>query len=196
MISVDQSKRQQLVSLVLGSALVLATIWFGLIWSLQHGLEETEIQIVQAKAEVKKAQRLAGLADEFKRDLTNANERLQDFEVRMATGDVYRWALRTFQNFAAADKVEIVSLEPPREQTWGILPNVPYRAANYSMSGTAYYHDFGKFLADLENSFPHLRLLRLELEPAHFGGAGSEEAEKLAFKMELMILINPAPAQP
>ena len=196
MINTAKSKRQQLISLVLGSAFVLAILWFGLIRSLQDSLRETDGLIADAKAEVKKARRLAGLADSFKSDLANANERLQDLEVRMAAGDVYRWALRMFQNFAAVDKVEIVSLDPPREQTWGILPNVPYRAANYSMSGTAYYHDFGKFLADLENSFPHLRLLRMELEPSHFGGAGSEEAEKLVFKMELMILINPAPAQP
>ncbi len=196
MISVDKAKRQQLVSLVLGSALVLATIWYGLIRSLQHGLEETELQIAQAKVEVKKARRLAGLADEFKLDLTNANERVQDLEVRMATGDVYRWALRTFQNFAAADKVAIVSLDPPREQAWGIFPTVQYRAATYTMSGTAYFHDFGKFLSALENSFPHLRLLRLELEPAHLGGTGSEEGEKLTFKLELMVPINRASIQP
>ena len=196
MIKMAKSKRQQLVSLVLGSAFVFAALWFGLVNTLQHSLGETDDLIARVKVETEKARRLAGLVDRFKADLTNATERLQDLEIRMATGDVYRWAIRTIQNFAAAARVEIVSLDPPHEQTWGILPSVPYPAATFSMSGTAYYHEFGKFLADLENSFPHLRVLRLELEPTHFGGASAEEKEKLTFKMELMILINSAPAQP
>ncbi len=196
MISTAKSKRQRLIILILGSALVFALIFFGLIRSLQDSLGETGVRIVEVKSDIKKTRRLAGMADRFKTDLANANERLQDLEVRMATGDVYRWAIRTFQNFAAAAKINIVGLDPPREQTWGVLPTIPYNAASYSMSGTAYYHDFGKFLSDLENSFPHLRLLRLELEPAHFGGAGTFEGEKLTFKMDFIILINPASAQP
>ena len=191
-----KTKRRQGGILILGSALTLAAIWFGLIRPLQNSLGENDDQIVEVKLEAKKARRLAALADRFKADLANANERLQDVEARMATGDVYRWAIRTFQNFAAAAKINIVSLDPPRDQAWGVYPTIPYQATTYSMTGTGYYHDVGKFLADLENSFPHLRLLRLELEPAHLGGASTDENEKLTFKMDLMILINPASPQP
>ena len=196
MIRTAKSKRQQLISLILGSVFVLGALWYGVIRSLHQSLEETDHLIAEAKVEVKKARRLATLEGQFKADMANANERLQDLEVRMATGDVYRWAIRTFQSFAAADKVNIISLEPPREQAWGLYPAIPHRTANYSMTGTAYYHDFGKFLSDLENSFPHLRVSRLELEPAHFAGAGAEEAEKLTFKLDFMIPVNPTPTKP
>ena len=196
MIRMDKVKRGQLIPLILGSALVLGALWYGLIFTLQQSLEETDDSIAKMKLDVERARRLAQIEERLKADLASANERLQDLEVRMATGDAYRWAIRTFQGFAAADKVNIISLEPPREQAWGLIPAIPYQAANYSMTGTAYYHDFGKFLSDLENSFPHLRVVRLDLEPAHFAGAGAEDAEKLTFKLDFMILVNPVPTHP
>ena len=190
MISKANAKNQKLMSLIVGSICVFSLIWFGLIRTLQKNLVKTDRLIDEVNIEVIKAQRLGRLLDRFKSDVANANERLQDLEVRMATGDLYRWAIRTFQNFAVADKVDIISLDPPREQSWGIFPSLPYPAAVYSLTGNAYYHDLGKFLSDLQNSFPHLRLAKLELEPAHFGGAGAEEAEKLLFKLEVLILIH------
>ena len=68
----------------------------------------------------------------------------------------------------------------------------PYKAAIFNVRGTAYYHDLGKFLADFENAFPYLRVQNLELEPAANSSATTTgEAEKLAFKMEIVALINP-----
>lgn len=192
MIKKAKSKRRQLFALVVGSAFVLTVIWFGVIRSLQENVVKVDGMIADVEGEAKQARRLAERAESFETDLANANAHLQEIEARMATGDVYRWGIRTFQNLAAAAKVEIASLDPPSERTWDVLPKIPYRAVVYSMSGMAYYHDFLRFVSDLQSSLPHLRLLRLELEPAHLGGASSEEGEKLAFKLSVIVLINPA----
>jgi hypothetical protein len=74
----------------------------------------------------------------------------------------------------------------------GALPRFPYKAALFNVRGTAYFHDLGKFLADFENSFPYIRVQNLELEPAASSSATSTgDAEKLAFRMEIVTLINP-----
>jgi hypothetical protein len=113
----------------------------------------------------------------------------------MPTRDVYRWAARTFDSLQTND-VEVINLEPPRLGQPNTLPTVPYKAATFSISGTAYYHDFGRFLANLENSFPHLRLRRLELKATHFGETADAEQEKLAFKIEIVALVKESAIEP
>src|SRR2546423_14753862 len=83
-------------------------------------------------------------------------------------------------------------LEPPRLAESAILPKISYQTATFSVNGAAFFHDFGKFLAQLENNFPHLRLQRLEMEPAQFGEAVAPEQEQLNFKFDILVLVNPA----
>ena len=113
----------------------------------------------------------------------------------MPSGDVYRWVIRTFTRLQTND-VEFINLAPPRLGPLNILPQVPYEAATFSVSGRAYYRDFGRFLADLENSFPHLRLRRLALESTPFGETDTDELEKLNFKIEIVALVKGSVAGP
>jgi len=72
-------------------------------------------------------------------------------------------------------------------------PKLPNKVAGFPIAGTAYYHDFGKFLATFENTFPYMRVQRLVLEPAPAGRTAGDDGEKLAFKMEVLALVKPAP---
>jgi hypothetical protein len=54
--------------------------------------------------------------------------------------------------------------------------------------GTGYFHDIGKFIADLENKFPHMRVVNLAIDPSNAQGAG---LEKLSFRMEIVALVKP-----
>ena len=56
-----------------------------------------------------------------------------------------------------------------------------------TVAGTAHYHDIGRFLADLENQFPHVRLLNLTLDV----NAASAEPETLSFRMDIVTLARP-----
>ena len=114
----------------------------------------------------------------------------------MAAGDPFRWLVNAFLDFPASTNVTIANFEPPHVSETVLLPKVPYKSAAFTLTGTAYYHEFGKFLAALENHFPHMRVRKLELTPAYAGEASAVEAEKLNFEMELSMLVKPAPAQP
>ena len=92
--------------------------------------------------------------------------------------------------------MEIANLEPPHLGESIILPKVPYKAAVLAVNGTAHYHNFGRFLASLENSFPHMRLQRLELEPTQFGEAATTAQEQLRFKLEMVALVKPSASEP
>jgi hypothetical protein len=73
----------------------------------------------------------------------------------------------------------------------GIFPKFPYRAAVFNVKGSAYYHDFGKFLADFENAFPYIRVQNIELDSLADSSGSRESSEKLNFKMELLTLVRP-----
>ena len=73
----------------------------------------------------------------------------------------------------------------------GLLAQFPYDAALFSVRGSAYFHDFGKFLADFENEFPYFRVQNISLTAGSEGAVGTEE--KLFFKMDVVALIKPNP---
>ncbi len=106
----------------------------------------------------------------------------------MASGDLYDWMIQTLNKSKLSHAVDLpqISRETPCEA--GTFSQFPYKAAAFIVGGTAFYHDFGRFLADFENQFPYLRVQNLELEPAAVRG---EDSEKLHFKMEFVTLVKP-----
>jgi len=123
---------------------------------------------------------LAGL----QQDLQDSNVKIRQCEASIATGDPYRWLMKTLPNFYEADPVDLLNYEPPAIHDWQIYPKVPYRAVTFTVSGTAYYHDLGRLLMALENSHPYVRIRRLDLEPKHSADPEDKEDEKLSFRLE------------
>jgi hypothetical protein len=64
-----------------------------------------------------------------------------------------------------------------------LIPNFPYKQVKFSLTGTAYYHDLGKFIADLENNFPHIRVVNLAI-----GSNG--DSELLSFRVDIVALVK------
>ena len=69
-----------------------------------------------------------------------------------------------------------------------MLPQFPYKQIRVNINGTAYYHDLGKFIADFENTFPHIRIVNLTIEPVNTADPGNE---KLSFRMDIVALVKP-----
>jgi hypothetical protein len=135
----------------------------------------------------------------IQKNLEAAQQKLKDIESGMASGDMYSWIIQTLNsfltahNFRAERRVEIPQFSREVAAEVGLFPKFPYKAVIFNVRGTAYYHDFGKFVAEFENTFPFLRLQNIELEPAAGSSAtATGDPEKLAFKMEIVALVNPA----
>ena len=184
-----KEKREKVTLAALMSLAAVAGIWFGLLEPQQAGLRARAKILAETQGKLSTVQRELRLTESFKAHLESARREIESMESKMPTGDVYRWAIRSISRLQT-NNVEIANLEPPRIGESSILPKVPYKTALLSVNGTAHYHDFGKFLADLENSYPHMRLQRLELEPMQFGEATSAGQEQLNFKLEIIALIK------
>src|SRR5206468_4612557 len=154
--------------------------------------EEMAKKQVEQENKLQSAERLVGSTAQIQRNLTASFARLKAIESTMASGDMYSWIISTVNTFKENYRVDIpqFSREVPTEV--GMFAHFPYRAAVFHLRGMAFYHDFGKFVADFENTFPYMRLQNIELDPPTASNAAAQnDQEKLAFKMEIVALVNP-----
>ncbi len=190
---IPKNKRQPLILTVIGTVAVLGLMGYFLIGAQLKNLDklgqkqaETQLQLDQMHNAVKHA-------DQIEKDLVEVKSRLNKAEADMASGDLYAWFVETFRNFKSNYKVEIPAFTPVAPATdVNLLPKFPYKQATMALSGSAYYHDLGQFIADLENRFPYMRVVNLSMEPA--GVTSAADKEKLVFRMDVISLVKPNPS--
>lgn len=193
-----KEKRDRLILVALGTAACLAAIWYGLVSNQRKSLDGLAKQIVDQKMKVSSAERLVASSADVKKSADVMEAKLQVIEASMASGDMYSWIIQTMTKFCVGRGVDIPQFSREVTADVGILPKFPYRAAIFTVRGSAHFHDLGKFIADFENAFPYVRLQNLEIDPMGSSAASPvanlkapSDAEKLSFKMEIVTLINP-----
>lgn len=187
-----KDKRNQLVLVVLITLGTLGALGFGLIKYQYNSLHRLAEKRVVAEAKLKKMRDAIKYADQLKADLDEVGKTLAERENDMASGDVFSWVYNTLRKFKTPYKVELPQFSPIGPNSpMSLLPNFPYQQATLTVAGTAHYHDFGRFLADFENQFPHIRVLNLALDVN--AGTLPEEPETLSFRMDIVTLVKPNP---
>lgn len=187
--SLSKEKRNQLVLVVLLTGGVLAGLWFGLIRFQQARLDQLAQGKLVAAQKFDQVKQAIETADVVEAKLGEARQRLAKIESSMASGDLYSWTIDTLRKFKVGYKVEIPQfsqIDGPKEMN--MLAGFPYKQANMTITGTAFYTDLGKFVADFENQFPYMRVLNLSLEPVP-SLAGADK-ERLAFRLEIAVLVK------
>ena len=180
-----KERRNAFVIVVLITTAVLAVICFGLIRSQNatlSGLADSRKAAGNKLQSMESTIKNAELTDSELADTTNALSRAEE---DMASGDLYSWTNGTMHLFKQQYKVEIPEIGPPEVGSVDLFPTFPYKQLRFSITGKAYYHDLGKFVADFENAFPHARVVNLFIEPV------ADEGEKLSFRMEIIDLVKP-----
>jgi Tfp pilus assembly protein PilO len=189
MSSLSKEKRNQFILVILVTGSVVAGLWFGLIRFQQSRLEQLAQNTQTAEHKLEQVKQAIETADVLEARLDEASKRLSVVEASMATGDIYAWTINTLRQFKLGYKVEIPQfsqIDGPKEMN--MLAGFPYKQANMTISGTAFYTDLGKFVADFENQFPYMRLLNLSLEPVASMNGGDKE--RLTFRMEIAALVK------
>jgi hypothetical protein len=185
-----KEKRDQLILVIVSTVTVLALIYFGLVRPQYATISRIQIDIKKAQDDQLKIESIIRQSETIQSQLFDIRDTLLHAEEDMASGDTFAWTYDTIRHFKTPYKVD-PTVGPPTAGDVDLLANFPYKQLKFNISGTAYYHDLGKFISDMENQFPHIRVVNLILEPA--GGMG-DDAEKLAFRMDIIALIKPNPA--
>jgi len=187
-----KDKRDKIILVCLGTVAAVGGIWFAMIAMQREVLANVRKAKIEAEQKVNKGKAILNTEKATAAEYDQVSVRLKGCEVAMAApNDMYSWLIQTLNTFRMGYQVDIpqFSRETPAE-VW-MFAKFPYRAASFTVRGSAYYHDFGKFLADFENAFPYIRVQNLELEPMGDQAASVATREKLTFKMDLLTLVRP-----
>lgn len=196
--NLPKEKRDRLILIAVGALVTMFAVYYGVIRTQRKTLDEIAKQYAKEEQRVSNGQRLASTMTELQQKLETAQGKLKSIETTMASGDMYSWIILTMNSFKenGGYKVEIPQFSREVPCDVGMIAKFPYRAAAFNVRGTAFYHDFGRFVADFENTYPYMRIQNIDLEPAGVSAStslqgGAEDGERLAFKMEVITLVNP-----
>src|SRR5262249_26493451 len=100
-------------------------------------------------------------------------------ETMAPQGQYYYWFLKLMDQFREEEKLNavlIVDIMQPEFIEAGIFPSFPYKAACFGVRLNGQFHDLGRFIADLENTYPYFRVQSVKMSPQRgnmMGGAAA-----------------------
>ena len=197
MARLSKEKRDRLILVSILTIAIGIGLWYGVITTRNHRLDEAKARIRAAIDKLEKAKTLVKQADKAEAQVATATNKLKVVEESMASGDYYTWAIQLFEKARARHDLKIIETTRPVKGEVGLLAQFPYQAAFFTVRGAGHYHDFGKFVADFENSFPYFRVQNLALAPGLDSAVGTDPLtavtgeENLSFRMEIVALIKP-----
>lgn len=186
----SSEKRKELILVLLATIVVLAGLGFGLIKYQFSVLAALQNQQSELNGRLEQMQNMVKRAAITESELAVSSGKLSALEETMASRDVYSWMVDMLRHLKQSYKVDIPQVAQPIVGDVNLLPKFPYKQATLKIFGTARYHELGRFLADFENHFPHVRLLNLDISPASAAG----ENGLLSFNIDIVILVNPNPS--
>jgi Tfp pilus assembly protein PilO len=183
-----KEKRNQLILVVIVTLGTLGLLGFGLIKYQYENLKRLAARKVTAETKLAQMEDAVKNTIRIQSDLAEAKQTLSQLESDVApAGDLYSWLISTIRSFKTPYKVEIPQYSQIGATTdTTILPGFPYKQASMTVAGKAHYHDLGRFLADFENKFPHIRIQNLALDV----DGNPQEVEMLAFRMDIVTLVK------
>jgi Tfp pilus assembly protein PilO len=193
--NLSKEKRNQLLLVFLITGVIVAGLGFGLIKSQYHELAAVAARNNTTALKLHQMQDTLKKTEAIETELTQLKSSLATQEEDIASGDLYAWVINTLRQSKADHKIEIPQfgqLSQPTEVN--LLPRFPYKQAVLTIAGTAHYHDLGRFLADFENRFPHIRLVNLTLDAAPLTATTIDDPELLSFKIDVVTLVKSNPS--
>jgi Tfp pilus assembly protein PilO len=180
-------KRNKLIMVLLGTFAVIGAIYFLLIEPQNAENQKVAGKIVSEQARLEQIEKTIKTADLTAQTAATNAVLLKAAEKDVASGDLFAWTYDTMRRFKSDYPLDIPTISQPTVSEVDLIPNFPYKQIKFSLVGTGYYHDIGKFIADLENKFPHMRVDNLTIDS---GGGPNGASEKLSFRIEVAALVK------
>jgi hypothetical protein len=189
----SKEKRNELVLVILVTLMAVVGLYFALLRHQNQSLTRLAEKRTAASTKLKLVLDAIRRTDAIKADLDTAKSALTSAEKDVASGDLYSWVINSLRQFKAPYKVEIPQFSQLGQPTEvNVLADFPYKQATLTVAGSAHFHDLGRFLADFENQFPHVRLLNLSLDVN--APSINVAPETLSFKMDIVTLVKVNPS--
>jgi Tfp pilus assembly protein PilO len=198
---ISKDKRDKLILTCLAILGVLGILYTFVLGVQKDQLAALESQITGTKDKLSKAERLERSAAVIEANLKQNQQTLDTLQQGMAPqGQYYYWFLTQLEKFRTEEKLDSISfheITQPEFTEAALLPKFPYTAASFTVQLSGDFHEVGKFLADLENTFPYFRVQDLHIGLPGMSGlrmvqSPGSRAEKVLVQLKVVTLIKPA----
>jgi hypothetical protein len=184
------AKRNQMIAVVTITLGLIIAVYMLLIRPQQKRNADMAVTIKNESSRLQQYETLIQQKDASTRQLADLADQLTHAESDVASGDLYAWTVDKIRAFKTPyHHVDIPTIGQPTSSDCDLIGDFPYKQIRCTLSGTAYYHDLGKFLSDFENQFTHCRVANLQASPG--GDSQSGSTEKLNFRMDIIALVKP-----
>lgn len=193
MAKLTKEKRDQLILTGLMSVMIIVAVWMLLIGPTRKSLVSLVGEVQTTGDQLRDAQRVVARAGQIDLEMKATARFLADMEKDMVEGDPNLWIRSTLNEFysSTAHSMALPAIGPPTERPIGLLPDFPYQGLMFQLSGSAYYHEIGKFIADFENRYPYIRVQNLDFRPDLSVGRFGPSSELLAYTFEIIVPVKP-----
>jgi Tfp pilus assembly protein PilO len=187
----SKTQRDQLLGVIIGAVALMAALWYLGVRAKQAELTRTEKKTAQMLDTLTRAEGVMRRGQEIADKLQAHAAVLDKREATLAPDrDAYYWIISTLNPFIASRKgVHLNRASQPDVSEAGIIPNFPYKWATFHMEVTGFYHDVGRFFADLENNFPSFRVQSLAISVNNGVGV---DPDTLMFTFDLVVPVKPS----
>jgi Tfp pilus assembly protein PilO len=189
----SKEKRDRLILVAIGAVAVV----FGLcyLWILpRYGTIKANRQNAARMLEdTGKAKDLNNKSAKIEADLQEAQKKIEALEGAMLpVGNEYMTLFNWLKQASLSSKVKYEGeLNHPAIGPMPLLPGFPYKAATFNDTiFYGHYHDFGKFLADLENNFPYMQFQVVKAGLPEV--PRPDDPEQLRLNVRIVALVQPA----
>jgi Tfp pilus assembly protein PilO len=199
----SKEKRDRLLLVCIVIVAVLGGLYTFVLGAQKEKLADLQTRIAATKGKLQKAEVLLRSADAIESKLTENKKLITEREENMAPqGQYYYWFLKLIDQFRKNENLDtgfIMDITQPEFIEAGLVPQFQYKAASFGLRLNGHYHDIGRFVAAVENSFPYFRVQGMRIAPAGLGDAaklvltpGVKSDGKLIVELKIVTLIKPA----
>lgn len=206
-----RDKQTQILAVAAGTLVVAGLLWFFFVSASSERLSRAEESFLDIDDRIRKAELRIRRGRIVEQEFAALKERIAQAERHMIPVEQLngnKWMLDLISQFIQSRKHTVqptrLSNDPLIGKQFVFIPKFDYSGAAYDLELQAYFHDFGRFLADFENEFPYIRIQELEMAPLATPSASTKptgdlpeelansvEREQLRVSMRLIVLFRP-----
>jgi len=190
----SKEKRDRLLMVGILTVVVCVALWWSFIHESNKSRAKSRAQIAELTAVIEQAnqwlKREADWAEDHKRALADLDAKEKNM---LPEGKEMSFLSEAIERVRQNHAVYFESISPaqhnPRVE---LLPQFPYRRnATLSYRCYGYYHEFGSFLADLENTYPYMQFMLNSIAPMKPSEQREKGEDDLRFELKVVALLQP-----
>jgi hypothetical protein len=192
--NLPKAKRDQLILISVFTVGIIAALIFFV-------MDAQRVQLKQTAVKTETMRTKLNLADKLSREEPQLTERLQNSVKSLGTReallaperDTYAWLLQNMAQFLSTHRgagITPAGISQPDVTEAMLLPKFNYKAATFHVKASGFFHDFGRFVADLETEFPYVRVQNVDM--VRTSGGALSDPEKLNISFDMVMLMQPS----